>query len=1422
MTKILGLDLGTNSIGIAVRDTENGKNLQEQLDYFSTVRFQEGVGKGKQGEFSFAAERTKKRSTRRLYQARKYRIWATLELLIKNNCCPLSLEDLEKWSKYDKNKGLKRQYPINAEKFEQWVRLDFDGDGVSDYSSPFQLRAELMERQFDFSKEIERFKLGRALYHIAQRRGFRSSKGETISEQEKNENKIVENEDLSVVLKKSEEKKSGELIAYMQLHNLPTVGCAFARLEKEGVRIRNSKYQAVRSQYKKEIEAIFTFQKSLSREDGFYKYLISEKKGEGSIFYKRPLRSQKGLVGKCLLEPGKSRCPISHPEFEKFRAWSFINNIQYKKQDEWCELTLEQKKTLYNEKFLRTKNYFEFEEIRKWIEKNITFHELKYDRDRQKRTINYKDNTNVSGCPITARLKNLLGENWENITIETCKERTNSKSGEVHSVTYSAEDIWHVCFSFDDVEYVENFAKNDCGFEAKQIEQMATLWGAILQGYSNLSLKAIKNINRFLEKGYIYTNAVLLAKLPDIFGSQWEQYSSVLEKSLNDILKENQYQRNVYSIVNTLISNYKSIDHENKFAYKNYTYKLQQSDFDGGAGLKGINEVTKEFFGEKTWISKTNEEQTRIIESVSCYIKNSLKSTQRDYYKIPKISDALADYVSTHYQFISKKDLSKIYHPSMIEIYPKAKEQLLEDNRFMRVLGSPVVGALKNPMALRVLHALKKQINGMLLSGIIDEDTKIVVETARELNDANMRWAIAKYQEDRELENKEILDILKEFHKDKAIGDDDIDKARLLMEQPQENAKEEKPEKDHIYKNNVLKYKLWKEQGFRCMYTGKILKLSSLFDENVVDIEHTIPRSISFDNSLSNLTVCDAYFNRSIKKNLIPTQLANYQKEANGYSAIIDRLKPWIGKVEKLKDNVNYWKKQSKIAQAKERKDYCIRQRHLWQMELDYWQKKVNSFTTTEVTSGFRNSQLVDTRIITKYAYHFLRTVFNNVAVQKGAVTAEFRKILGFQGINEKKNRDKHSHHAIDAAMLTLIPSSAKREKMLDLYYKILEAKKFGGHYSSMVQDLNKEIASCGFGSIDGVDSYIEENILVNHIQKDQVLTPAHRRMRIQGKVIWKKDEKGEVILDEYGKPIPKFLITGDSIRGQLHGDTFYGAIKQGKFEKNGALIRDKNGKVQTEEEIKYVVRRDLVYKKSSNDPGFSNWDELEKCIVNKNLISMMKKQFNKEMSFKEACEQGIYMLDKQGNKVNKIRHIRCYTSIKNPLAIKKQTYLSKKEYKQNVYAEVGDLYVMCKYQNNELKNLYQVFNLFDIVQNRKINGDSIPNIIEKKEKIYNLKQVLKSGDMLLLYQKSIDELKEMDNQSLSQRLYVVERFETAGNLVVLKKHINAQIDKILGRGESVKDFKRTPERIRCGINTLNFLVKDSDFKFSTKGIEFY
>lgn len=404
MGKILGLDLGTNSIGIAVRNEDIDGKLVDQLEYYSSVVFKSGVGKEKTGEFSFAAQRTEKRSVRRMYQHRKYRIWETLRVLMKYGYCPLTQSEWEQWARYDKSKGLKRQYPVDAKRFEQWVRLDFDNDGKPEYTTPYELRAILATQPLDLSVEENRFAIGRALYHFAQRRGFKSSKGDTKN-QEKEDSK-EQNEDIAVALKKSEEKASKAITSYMQEQGLVTIGCAMDALIKDGIRVRNSEYTPVRQQYIDELKAICEIQ-NLSFD--FYNEISK------AIFYKRPLKSQKGTIGKCTLEKNKYRCPVSHPEFEIFRAWSFINNIKVNQE----QLPLDIRHGLFNELFIgRVKNNFKFEEITNWLSKKLSY-QLSY----KNKTINYKENTNVSGCPVVARLKNILGDEWQTAVIYSQSER---------------------------------------------------------------------------------------------------------------------------------------------------------------------------------------------------------------------------------------------------------------------------------------------------------------------------------------------------------------------------------------------------------------------------------------------------------------------------------------------------------------------------------------------------------------------------------------------------------------------------------------------------------------------------------------------------------------------------------------------------------------------------------------------------------------------------------------------------------------------------------------------------------------------------------------------------------------------------------------------------------------------------------------
>ena len=60
--------------------------------------------------------------------------------------------------------------------------------------------------------------------------------------------------------------------------------------------------------------------------------------------------------------------------------------------------------------------------------------------------------------------------------------------------------------------------------------------------------------------------------------------------------------------------------------------------------------------------------------------------------------------------------------------------------------------------------------------------------------------------------------------------------------------------------SELRKYKLWLEQGYHSPYTGKMIPLSRLFTRDY-DIEHIIPQSRYFDDSMSNKVICESEIN---------------------------------------------------------------------------------------------------------------------------------------------------------------------------------------------------------------------------------------------------------------------------------------------------------------------------------------------------------------------------------------------------------------------------------------------------------------------------------------------------------------------------------------------------------------------------------
>ncbi|MDR1761203.1 MAG: hypothetical protein LBR55_02010, partial [Bacteroidales bacterium] len=1212
---------------------------------------------------------------------------------------------------------------------------------------------------------VKKLKIGRALYHLVQRRGFKSSRKSGQSAYAKNEDieKLKEeNPDFQIAILAKEKLNKGE------------------RFRASGV--------IQRKYFEDEFRKICEIQK-LSEE-------LTEKLYK-AIYFVRPLRSQKGLVGNCTIEKGKARIPISHPKFEEFRALQFINNIKWREKDqkEFIEIPISLKKQILEELFFKklisgknkgkvtTENYFKFEEIIKNYSRNGEYE------------FNYKNLPNVSTCPTIASLMNVFNEewkdkfiqdenaygiNWEGLTIKYKtqdyknlgqKLKRKIKNGKTSYIAVElkkekelkVDEIWHLLFDYiqtkDNEEDLKKFCQAVLGFDENKTKSFSEI--DIPQGYGSLSYKAISKILPFLQSGFIYSEAVLFANLKKVLGEKFYENKEQAKKLIAKTIKEVGETKEILNIVNGLIKKFlgenefpKAVGLDEEICYK--AYKAECENY-----LEQYNNTEEE--KKQIW-----ELYAKFLNGDQTTTETSSGKTTLDYYKLPRLDEAIKQCLKDNFK-VSDKDLKHLYHPSDIEMYPVSRTEYKDTNIKLLESPQPPSKGWKNPMAMRTLHELRHLLNYLLKVEKIDKNTKVVVEMARELNDANKRWAIQTYQRYREEENKEFAKAIVGVAKTKYpnLNENDIEninKVRLWWEQIDNN--EEIYKQIKTLKEDVEKYRLWKEQDCVCMYTGKTINLTNLFDGTQTHFEHTFPASISFDNSLSNKTVCDAHYNTKIKKDKIPTQLDNYSREANGFSAIEPRLKKWKEKVEHLKNLIDENKKRTKKTQDPETKKGLIQRRHLLQFDYDYWYKKVETFTAKEISAKWKNSQLVDTQIISKYARAYLKTVFEKVDVQKGTIVNDFKKIYQIKG-DEQKDRSKHSHHAVDAAILTLIPNSAKREAILEEYYKAEEnyqkfyIKPYETYKTSHLLD-------------------IENNVIINHIPHDKTLTATIKNIRKRGeKTGW--------------------IAQGDSIRGQLHKETFFGAVKVNQLNENGYPTKDIDGKYLTQKDgendvIRYVKR-----------------DKIENVNINDIVDITLRKHIEKQLS------EGTPKTELKDFNGKIIRHIRFFTSVKNPLSVKQQTYFSQKKeklHKQKYYAEVGDLYLMCKYTRENSKPLFQTYYLFDIGENRKLGLEKIPQtILDKKKNKFDLDCVLKSGKKLFLYKTDPQEAIE----NINDRLYVILGFETPFT-INLKKHINAQPDKDLGKGENIKDWNNLPQKIRCSINTLNFLLEGKDFEIKPDG----
>lgn len=308
---VLGLDLGVSSIGWAMVD-ENTTPENTRIIRAGTHLFEAGVDGGKQDpetametgrEKSRATPRREARQQRRQTWRRAFRKRSLLKTLIRHGLLPQPAHRLA--SPTDIDAYLKH---LDAALRQAWEDKQ-DADHRMRQVLPYRLRADALRRK------LERHEVGRALYHLAQRRGFLSNRktdDDESSEDDKNTGAV--------------KKGISELEQLMQAANAETLGEYFASLDPTSPnqhRIRGR--WTSRSMYEHEFNRIWEEQ-SKHHPDAMTD--DAKRQVHRAIFFQRPLKSQRHLIGRCSLISTKRRAPVADRLFQRFRMIQKVNDLE--------------------------------------------------------------------------------------------------------------------------------------------------------------------------------------------------------------------------------------------------------------------------------------------------------------------------------------------------------------------------------------------------------------------------------------------------------------------------------------------------------------------------------------------------------------------------------------------------------------------------------------------------------------------------------------------------------------------------------------------------------------------------------------------------------------------------------------------------------------------------------------------------------------------------------------------------------------------------------------------------------------------------------------------------------------------------------------------------------------------------------------
>lgn len=263
--------------------------------------------------------------------------------------------------------------------------------------------------------------------------------------------------------------------------------------------------------------------------------------------------------------------------------------------------------------------------------------------------------------------------------------------------------------------------------------------------------------------------------------------------------------------------------------------------------------------------------------------------------------------------------------------------------------------SLRQPIVEKILNQMIQVVNALIAKHSLNDGkpenelSEVRIELAREL------------KQSKEERNKAYIGINKAERLKK-------DYEKMLLEH-------EHFQKKSVSKRDLERYRLWLEMGGVSPYEPqKLISISELFS-GAYDIEHILPRSLHFDNSFSNKTLCKREYNSG--------EFAKNKHTAFDYM----RLKRSEADLEAYLNLTEELYKNGKISKTK--------YENLRRSE-------------SQIPKDFIARQLNETRYITRKATELLKEVSRSQVLTIGSITDKLKEVWGWNDVLQDLNLPKY------------------------------------------------------------------------------------------------------------------------------------------------------------------------------------------------------------------------------------------------------------------------------------------------------------------------------------------------------------------------------------------------------------------------------